>query len=145
MEYNGDLVRHSLLSYCYEVGTKFHDCGKTKYTYRRRGAPPRDVFSHLGSIYMITPGLYFVPSSSKFVPQSSNFVPIIANRMTDKVPHDFPYQTVHPRELAARINICFGNISLPPPKKKELKAFWSTAGRIYYPTETLYSKLKTIW
>ena len=27
MEYHGDLVRHSLLSYWYEVGAKFDDCG----------------------------------------------------------------------------------------------------------------------
>ena len=27
MEYHGDLVRHSLLKYWYEVGTKFDDCG----------------------------------------------------------------------------------------------------------------------
>ena len=30
MEYHGDLVRHSLLKYWYEVGTKFDDCG-TKF------------------------------------------------------------------------------------------------------------------
>ena len=29
MECKGDLVRYSLLKYCYEVGTKFDDCGKT--------------------------------------------------------------------------------------------------------------------
>ena len=28
MEYHGDLVRHSLLRYWYEVGTKFDDCSK---------------------------------------------------------------------------------------------------------------------
>ena len=27
MEYHGDLVRHSLLKYWYEVGTKIDDCG----------------------------------------------------------------------------------------------------------------------
>ena len=30
MEYHGDLDRHSLLKYWYEVGTKFDDCG-TKF------------------------------------------------------------------------------------------------------------------
>jgi len=30
IEYHGDLVRHSLLKYWYEVGTKFDDCG-TKF------------------------------------------------------------------------------------------------------------------
>jgi len=27
MEYHGDLVRHSLLKYWYDIGTEFHGCG----------------------------------------------------------------------------------------------------------------------
>ena len=62
MKYNGNLVRHFIRNYLYEVGTKFDDCGtkfdelgtkynpevikyRPKYTPWRREAPPRGVFS----------------------------------------------------------------------------------------------------
>jgi len=66
MEYNGDLLRHYIRNYWYEVGMKFDDCGTklvehftqynpevikytsfmTKYTRRRREAPPSAVFAY---------------------------------------------------------------------------------------------------
>jgi len=39
MEYHGDLVRHSLLKYWYEVGTKFDDCGTKFYKLGRTYNP----------------------------------------------------------------------------------------------------------
>jgi len=112
MEYNGDLFRHYIRNYRYEVGMKFDDCATkfvetlkkynpeiikyrsfmTKYTPRRHDAPPRHVFSHLWSIFDHF-GIVFRRIADKFritiVKVRTNFVPMFEKRMTGKVPMIF--------------------------------------------------------
>jgi len=64
----------------------------TKYTPRRRDAPPRGVFAHLGSIFDyfgIVSRTELVKLPTTIIKLRTNFVPLSEKRMTDKVPMIF--------------------------------------------------------